>query len=172
MRLQQNSTPYYPQANGQVEAINKVLKTMLCRMVGDHKSNWHLILFSALWAYRTSMKTATGFTPFQLVYGLEAVLPIQCQIPSLQLAVELLLDTFAKEEIFLYLNNLDETRRDVALANEAHKKCVKVQYDKSVQPRVFNEDDLVLTYDQRLDTLGKGVSSSLCGMDLLLFPSC
>ena len=41
----ENSMPYYPQANGQVEAINKVLKTMLRRMVGDHKSNWHLILF-------------------------------------------------------------------------------------------------------------------------------
>ena len=37
----ENSTPYYPQANGQVETINKVLKTMLHRMVGDHKSNWH-----------------------------------------------------------------------------------------------------------------------------------
>ena len=35
----ENSTPYYPQANGQVEAINKVLKSMLWRMVGDHKSN-------------------------------------------------------------------------------------------------------------------------------------
>ena len=35
----ENSTPYYPQANGQVEAINKVLKTMLRLMVGDHKSN-------------------------------------------------------------------------------------------------------------------------------------
>ena len=35
----ENSMPYYPQANGQVEAINKVLKTMLCLMVGDHKSN-------------------------------------------------------------------------------------------------------------------------------------
>ena len=35
----ENSTPYYPQANGQVEAIKKVLKTMLWRMVGDHKSN-------------------------------------------------------------------------------------------------------------------------------------
>ena len=35
----ENSTPYYPQANGQVEAINKFLKTMLHWMVGDHKSN-------------------------------------------------------------------------------------------------------------------------------------
>ena len=54
----------YPQANGQVEAIKKVLKTMLCRMVGDHKSNWHQALFYALWDYRTSVKTTTGFTPF------------------------------------------------------------------------------------------------------------
>ena len=60
----ENSTPYYPQANHQVEDTNKVLKTMLCRMVGDHKSNWHLTLFSALWAYRNSVKTTTCFTPF------------------------------------------------------------------------------------------------------------
>ena len=60
----ENSTLYYLQADGQVEAINKVLKTMLRRMVGDHKSNWHLTLFFALWAYRTSVKKATGFTPF------------------------------------------------------------------------------------------------------------
>ena len=45
----ENSTPYYPQANGQVEAINKVLKTILRRMVGDHKSNWHHVRFFALW---------------------------------------------------------------------------------------------------------------------------
>ena len=45
----ENSTPYYPQVNGQVESINKVLKTILRRMVGDHKSNWHHILFSAIW---------------------------------------------------------------------------------------------------------------------------
>ena len=117
--------PYYLQANGQVKAIKKVLKTMLHWMVGDHKSNCHHILFCALWDYRTSIKTAIGFTPFQLIYGLEVVLPIQCQIPSLKLNVELPPDTSAKEERFLYLNNLDETRRDVALDNEAHKKRVK-----------------------------------------------
>ena len=96
----ENSTPYYPQANGQVKAIKKNLKMMLRRMFGEHKSTWHHILFSALWDYRTSVKTAIGFTPFHLVYGLEAVLPIQCQIPSLKLVVELLQDTFVEEKDF------------------------------------------------------------------------
>ena len=117
-----SSTPYYPQANGQVEAINKVLKRMLQRMIGVHKRNWHLILYSALWAYRTSVRNATGFTPFQLVYGLEEILPIQCEISSLKLAIDLLPDTSEEEACFLELIHLDETRRDAALANEAHKK--------------------------------------------------
>ena len=54
-----SSTPYYPQANGQVEAINKVLKRMLQRMIRVHKQSWHLILYSALWAYRTSVRNMT-----------------------------------------------------------------------------------------------------------------
>ena len=60
----QKSMSYYPRANGQVEAINKVLKTMLRRMVGDHKFNQNHILFSTPWAYRTLVKTATSFTTF------------------------------------------------------------------------------------------------------------
>jgi hypothetical protein len=94
----ENSTPYYPQANGQVEAIKKVLITMLRRIIGIHKTSWHMMLFSALWAYRTSVKSATGFTPFQLVYGIEVVLSIECEIPSLKLAIELLPNTSTEEE--------------------------------------------------------------------------
>ena len=37
-----NSTPYYPQSNGQVEAINNTLKHMLQRMIGVRKRNWNL----------------------------------------------------------------------------------------------------------------------------------
>ena len=48
-----------------------------------------------------------------------------------------------------------------ALANEAHKKRVKDQYDKFVQPRVFNEGDMVLTYGQNHDKLGKGKLESM-----------
>ena len=36
-----------------------------------------------------------------------------------------------------------------------------MQYDKSVQPRVFNEGDLVLTYDQRYNKLEKGKFESM-----------
>ena len=42
-----------------------------------------------------------------------------------------------------------------------NKKCVKAQYDKSVQPCVVNEGDLVLTYNQRYDKLGKGKFESM-----------
>ena len=96
--LHENSSPYYPWENGQVEAIKKVLKTMLQHMVGVNKTSWHLQLFSALWSYQTSVKTATGFTPFQLVYGLEVVFPIECEIPSLKLTIELLPHTFVEDK--------------------------------------------------------------------------
>jgi hypothetical protein len=89
--------------------MNKILITMLRRMIGIHKSSWHTMLFSALWAYQTSVKSATGFMPFQLVYGVEAILPIECEIPSLKLAVKLLPNTSAEEKRLLYLMRLDET---------------------------------------------------------------
>lgn len=42
-------TPYYPTANAQVEAIIKILKTMLQCMVGVHKLDWNFLLYVALW---------------------------------------------------------------------------------------------------------------------------
>eukprot|EP00253_Pinus_taeda_P027652 PITA_27652 len=118
-----SSTPYYPQENAQVEAVNK---------------------------------DATDFTPFQLVYGLEATLPIECEIPSLKIAVEFLPDTTPVEERLLYLERLDETRRLASLAIEAHKKQVKTHFDNTVNPRSFIEGDLVLLYYQANDKLGVG----------------
>ena len=94
---------------------------MLQRMVGRAKSNWNLQLFSVLWAYRTTIKNSTGFTPFQLVYGLEATLPIKCESPSLKLVIEILPNTTVEEECFMYLNKLGKTRHDATLANEAQK---------------------------------------------------
>jgi hypothetical protein len=114
------------------------------------------MLFPTLWAYRTSVKMTIDFTPFQLIYSLEAIFPIECEIPSLKLAAQLLPETFALEVRLVELKQLDETHKDVATTNEAHNYCVKIQYDKSIHPRVFFEGDLVLVYDQASDTLGAG----------------
>jgi hypothetical protein len=95
------------------------------------------MLYSALWASQTYVKTATGFSPFQLIYGLEAVFPIECQILSLKLVVQLLPDTSQLEERLVYLEQLNEQCHDVELVNEAHKHKVKCQYDRSVHPWIF-----------------------------------
>jgi hypothetical protein len=68
------------------------------------------MLFSVLWAYRTVVETATSFTPFHLVHGVEATLPIECEIPTLRTAIELLPNTAPMEQRLLNLESLDEDR--------------------------------------------------------------
>ena len=105
---------------------------MLQQMIGFRKRNWHLILYSDLWAYRTSVRNRTSFTPFQLVYGLEAILPIQCEIPSLKLTIDLLPNTSEEEARIFNLIHLDEMHREDQLANKEHKRRINVQYYKNV----------------------------------------
>ena len=112
------------------------------------------MLYPALWAYRTAVKTTTGFSPYQLVHGVESVLSVECKIPSLKLAIELLPDTSALEERLVHLEQLDEKHRDALVALEVNKRRVKVQYDKSIHPRRFSEGDLVLLWDQDKEPLG------------------
>jgi hypothetical protein len=76
------STPYYPQGNGQAEATNCMLLRILSKMVFAYGKGWSSHLADALWAYRGSTKTATGFTPFSLVYGTDAIAPTKLMVPS------------------------------------------------------------------------------------------
>ena len=94
-----------------------------------------------------SIFTTTVFTPFQLVYGLEAILQIQCKIASLKLVIDLLPDTSKEEAHIFKLIHLDEMCREAQLANKVHQRHIKAQYDKHVQPHIFSEGDLVLLYD-------------------------
>jgi hypothetical protein len=70
------SSPYYVQANGQAETSNKVLIKILKKRIEDNPRRWHEKLSEVLWEHRTSRHRATKITPFELVYGQEAVIPI------------------------------------------------------------------------------------------------
>ena len=81
------SSPYRPQANGAIEVANKNVKNILAKMVVTYK-DWVEKLLFALWGYRTSIHASTGATPYSLVYGSEAVIPIEVEIQSLRVLVE------------------------------------------------------------------------------------
>ncbi|XP_024195615.1 uncharacterized protein LOC112198726 [Rosa chinensis] len=59
-----HSTPYYAQSNGQVE--------------------WHDTLYETLWAYHTSKRNPTATTPYALMFGHDAVLPLEVNVESLR----------------------------------------------------------------------------------------
>ena len=54
------------------------------------------------------VKTTTDFSPYQLVHGVEFVLPVECEIPFLKLAIEVLPDTSPLEEHLVHLEQLNE----------------------------------------------------------------
>jgi hypothetical protein len=64
----------------------------------------------------------------------DLILPIECEIPSLKLAVALLPNTFDLERRLVHLKSLEEKCRDASMAIEEKKTCVKVLYDKSICP--------------------------------------
>ena len=75
------------------------------------------MLYPALWAYRTNVKIATVFSPFQLFHRVEVITPVECEIPPLKIALHVLPDTTELEERLVHLEHLDEQRRDALTAN-------------------------------------------------------
>ena len=68
--------------NDAVEAANKNVKKIIAKAIETYK-DWHEKLPFVLHAYRTGVRTSIGVTPYSLVYGMEAILPIEVEIPSL-----------------------------------------------------------------------------------------
>jgi hypothetical protein len=76
-----HSTPYYPQGNGLAESSNKSLIKIIKKLLEDNKKAWDSKLKFALWADRVTTKRSLGVSPFQLVYGVEAIFPTHLALP-------------------------------------------------------------------------------------------
>ena len=125
-----NSTPYRPKMNGAVEAENKNIKKIVQKMVVTYKV-WHEMLPFALHGYRTSVQTSTGATSFSLVYGMEAVLPFEVEIPSLRVLMEAQLEE-AKwvKTRHDQLNLIDEKRLAAIFHGQLYQQRMKRAFDK------------------------------------------
>uniref|UniRef100_A0A2N9FH89 Uncharacterized protein n=1 Tax=Fagus sylvatica TaxID=28930 RepID=A0A2N9FH89_FAGSY len=124
-----NSAPYRPKMNGAVEAANKNVKKILSKMTETYK-DWHEHLPYALCAYRTSVRTSVGATPYSLVYGMEAVLPVEVEIPSLRILSQTQLEEAEWAQArYEQLNFIDEKR----LAALCHGQLYQRTDRKSLQ---------------------------------------
>ena len=86
------TTLYHPQANGQVESMNKVIEAILTKTIVSHRRDWATRLPEALWAYRTTWRNTTSYSPYQLVFGKEPIFPIEFKMQTLRTAQEVGLD--------------------------------------------------------------------------------
>jgi hypothetical protein len=74
------TTAYHPQCDGLVERFNRTLTQMLSMVVDTDNTNWDRMLPLVLFAYRTSKHEATQHSPFELLYGRQARLPMELSL--------------------------------------------------------------------------------------------
>ena len=121
---QYNSFMYNAPANGLAEAFNKSLGSLLKNVVSKTKRDWHERIREALWAYQTTFRTPTQARPYSLVYGVEAILPLECQIPSLWIAIQEGLTEEENAKLRMQeLEALDEKR----LEDQQRLECYQLQ---------------------------------------------
>ena len=68
------SSPRHPQANSQIEVMNKSLLKIIKTRLEEVKGAWSKELPNVFWVYRTTTRVPTGETPFRLTFGTEAIL--------------------------------------------------------------------------------------------------
>eukprot|EP00253_Pinus_taeda_P022041 PITA_22041 len=144
------TTPYHPQANGQVESSNKVIESILTKTVASHRHDWAAQLPEALWAYRTTWRSTTGYSPYHLVFGKQPIFPIEFEVQTLRTAQEVGLDlSEAQKNRLQQINELDETRLS-ALQNTALIQQQRAKWhDALIKDKIFHEGDWALLYDSR-----------------------
>ena len=126
---------YNAPANGLTEAFNKTLCNLLKKVVRKSKRDWHERAEEALWAYRTTYRTPTQAMPYSLVYGVEAVLPLECQIPSLRIVIQEGLSN--EDNVHLRLEELealDEKRLGAQQRLKCYQARISRTFNKKVRP--------------------------------------
>jgi hypothetical protein len=117
---------------------------LIKKKIEENPRRWHEVLSEALWAYHISRHGATKVTPVELVYGQEAVLPVEENLGAYRLAKQNNLS--AVDYHILMMDNIDEVidKRLRALKEiEKDKLRVARTYNKKVKNKSFQVGELI-----------------------------
>ncbi|XP_075645336.1 uncharacterized protein LOC142616348 [Castanea sativa] len=129
-------------ANGQAELANRSLLKIIKTRLKGAKGIWLDELPGVLWAYRMTVRTPTGETPFKLAYGSDAVILAKVHMANHQ--VIKYQEKENEEQLRFGLDLIDEVRMDAEQRTARYKNLMTRQHDAMVKPRLFNIGDLVL----------------------------
>ncbi|XP_070011259.1 uncharacterized protein [Nicotiana sylvestris] len=106
---------------------------------------WHEKLPFSLLGYRTIVRTSVGATPYLLVYGIEAVIPAEVEIPSLRIVAEAEVDDDEWFKTRLeQLSLIDKKILAAVCHGLLYQQRMARAYNKKVHPRKFEVGQQVL----------------------------
>ena len=97
------------------------------------KGVWPDELQGVLWAYRTTVRTPTGETPFKLAYKSKAVIPAEMHMANHR--VTMYQDKDNEEQLRLNLDLIDKVRTDTDERTTRYKNLMARQHNAMVKPR-------------------------------------
>ena len=126
------STPYYPQGNGLAKSSNKNIVNNIKKMLFENKRSWDTKLKFALWVDRVTIKKSIGTSPFQLIYGVDALFPVQLASPIIKFLQEIKEEPDDIRRRMFQIIQLQQERETIENTAEMHRKKVKESFDKKV----------------------------------------
>ncbi|GFV22139.1 retrovirus-related Pol polyprotein from transposon opus [Trichonephila clavipes] len=140
------SCPGYPASNGLVERWNKVLKDMIHHVIREDPRSWDRQLPFLLFAYREVPNTATGVSPFRLLYGREARGPLA--ILKSSWAGEIHLPTNISQSAADYLQemkiNMEKAAESASLTAAQKQKAYGDYFNKRSSVKNFSIGEQVV----------------------------
>ena len=135
------TTAYHPQTNGLTERFNHTLSTMLAVYVDKNQKDWDVRLNMVLFAYRTTVQQSIGHSPFRMLFGHEARMPLDAMLID---------DEEQYSSPFVYVRDLIQRLQDVRAI--AHANLTEIAQKRAAaaeqlaQRRQFKAGDRVYVW--------------------------
>ena len=136
------TTPYHPQCDGVVERFNRTLLDMLATTTGNHPHDWEIHLRKVCLAYNTSVHSTTGYSPFYLMFGHQARLPIDIMCGTTKPSTNTTYGDFASRMQHTLEEAYDTARGRTKAKHERQKEI----YNSKCHGKPFETNDLVWLY--------------------------
>jgi hypothetical protein len=142
----------HPESNGLVERTNDIIMTGIMKLIFNQPGwKWPDELIKVVWSHNTTMSRSTGFTPFKLLFGDEAITPEEAKAGSVRTVAS------AEDEANYSVKKdaIEGIRlQTVENINKYQAKTIKWR-DRKVRLKNIKPGHLVLRRVANPDTIGK-----------------